>query len=109
MVRTWPAVLVAPILVLVDQSVAYVLVPWSCSHQTTVWLHVTHLVFLAATLATVFPAMRRLHPEAPPTSPDEQGERRRLFGFLGLWIAALSALVVAAMWAMQWFIPACIS
>ena len=107
--KTWPAIVAAPLLALTDQSVAYALVPWSCSHQTTLWLHVTHVAFLAATLAILLPVLRGLQLEAPPSSPDEQGERRRFLTFAGSFIGALSALVIGAMWAMQWFIPACVS
>jgi hypothetical protein len=107
--RTWPAVLAAPVLALVDQSVAYALVPWSCSHQGSLLLHATHAVFLVVTLATIVPAAMRLQPASPPSSPDEQGERRRFFGFVGISIGAFSALVIAAMWGMLWFLPPCAS
>jgi hypothetical protein len=108
-VKTWPAILVAPMLALTDQSVAYVLVPWSCSHQAMLWPSLTHAAFLLATLATLLPLLRDLRLGAPPSSPDEQGERRQFLALTGSFVAAFSALVIAAMWAMHGFIPACVS
>jgi hypothetical protein len=96
-------------LALADQSVAYVLVPWSCAHQATFWPSLTHAAFLLATLATLLPPLRDLQLGSPPSSPDEQGERRRFLAFTGSFVAAFSALVIAAMWAMHGFIPACSS
>jgi hypothetical protein len=107
--RTWPAVLLAPVLALADQSVAYALVPWSCSHQSMGWLHAVHATFLVATLATLVAPWSRLAPGAPPTSSDEQVERRNFFALVGVLVAVFSALVIVAMWIPQWLIPACAS
>lgn len=105
--RSWPAVLLAPVLALVDQSVAYALVPWSCSHQSVAVPHAVHALFLAATLGTLFVPLRRLEPGEPPAMPDERLERRHFFAGVSLFVALLSALVILAMWIPSWFIPAC--
>lgn len=106
--RTWPAVILAPLLALADQALAYALVPWSCSHQITGALHAVHLAFLVATLATAVPPWRRLSLRAPPASPNEEAERRHFFAIVGLLTASFSALVITAMWIPQWFISPCI-
>jgi hypothetical protein len=106
--RTWPAVF-APALALVDQSVAYALVPWSCAHQQTVWLHATHAIFLVAILATLVAPWSRLLPAEPPSSPDPRRERQHFFALMGVLLALLSATVVAAMWATQYWLPPCAS
>jgi len=56
--RTWPGIVLAPLLALADQSVAYALVEWGCHAQQFASLHIVHLVFLLATLATLVPAWR---------------------------------------------------
>ncbi|HYC35945.1 MAG TPA: hypothetical protein VEC19_05950 [Usitatibacter sp.] len=105
--RTWPAVIAAPLLALADQSVAYALVPWACSHQGMAILHVSHAAFLVAILATLPGAWSRLDAGFPPSSPDEGMERRSFFGMVGAMMVAFSALVVLAMWIPQWFIAPC--
>ena len=106
--RTWPAVLLAPLLALADQSVAYAFVGWSCAHQAMAPLHAVHAAFLVAVLATAVSPSRRLDPDAPPTLQVEEHERRNFFALVGVLTAALSALVIVAMWIPQWFISPCI-
>ena len=106
--RTWPAVLLAPVLALADQGVAYAFVGWSCSHQVVAPLPAVHAAFLAAVLATAISPWRRMEPGAAPTLSIEEHERRNFFALVGLLTAAISALVIVAMWIPQWFIPPCI-
>jgi hypothetical protein len=107
--RTWPAVILAPLLALIDQSVAYAMVPWACSHQAPGVLNAVHATFLVATLLTLVPAWRRLQPGAAPSARNPELERRHFFALVGVLSAAFSALVIVAMWIPQWFIGPCVS
>src|SRR4029434_8334576 len=42
LMRTWFALIVAPLLALADQSVSYATVAWSCAHQHSLPLHLIH-------------------------------------------------------------------
>ena len=50
--RIWLALLLAPILALADQSVAYAISGWACAHQQPLATHAVHLVLLLAVLAS---------------------------------------------------------
>ena len=49
--RTWVALIVAPLLALTDQTVAFALVHWACAQQSIWVVHLSHIVFLATTAA----------------------------------------------------------
>ena len=51
--RTWFALLAAPILALSDQSISYAAAGWTCAHQGTWVPHVLHGAFLVACVAAV--------------------------------------------------------
>jgi hypothetical protein len=106
--RTWPGMLLAPLLALADQGVAYALVPYGCSHQHSAGLHLTHAVFLLATLACAVLAWPVARPALPALQEGPGGiERQAMMGAVALGIAALSAAIVVALWIPQWVLPPC--
>jgi len=105
--RTWPALLLAPVLALADQVVAFATVGWACAHGRAIAVHAVHALFLAATLATLAPAWRRWRDARRRT--DEAGQRVRFLATMGLAVAALSAGVIASMWLAGWFIAPCVA
>ena len=98
--RNWPALLVAPVLALVDQSAAYALLPWACATQNAPWLNGVHLVFLLGALATLVPAARGVRASHGLRKADsgEAGDRPRLLPIAALLVGLLSSLVIVAMW-----------
>lgn len=111
--RSWPALLAAPLLALIEQSVVYALSTPTCSSQREAWLHAIPLAFLCLTLlltAMAWVELRRLRHEGwgtPHTDADE-GERRRHFvARLAVWLGALSSLVILALWIPQWVLSPC--
>lgn len=106
--RTWPALVLAPSLVLADQSVAYAFVGWSCAHQHTVAVDAVHLVFLAATLAIAFFAGRALRVAGGVAAGREGAPGdRRMMALVALLAALLCALVIVAMWLPHWALAPC--
>jgi uncharacterized membrane protein (DUF4010 family) len=107
--RTWPALLLAPALVLTDQSVAYALVDWSCASQSRGLPHLVHALFLAATLATVTLAWRshRMARERRQRDEGESGVRPALMAEIAVLVGLLSAAVIVAMWIPQWMLSPC--
>lgn len=113
MLRTWLALIVAPSTALGVQSVMYALVTPSCASQSRVGLHAAAAVGLAIAVVLALLAFSdwSLHHREPGASPDEDaGDRRtarRFLAIVGTAIAALSALVILAMWFATWVLSPC--
>jgi hypothetical protein len=106
--RSWPALVLAPSLVLADQSVAYAFVGWSCAHQHTAAVDIVHLAFLAATLVIAFFAGRALTAAGGMAGGREGAPGdRRMMALVALLAALLSALVIVAMWVPHWALAPC--
>ena len=107
--RTWPGIVLAPVLALADQSIAYALVPWGCSYQHFAALQVVHLVFLLGALATLVPAwhgaMRRRVPDR--AMPGDNHDRHHFMSVVSLMTGSFSALVIVALWIPQWVLSPC--
>jgi hypothetical protein len=104
----WPAMLLAPLLALVDQSVAYSLVGWACRTQHPLVPHLVHLLFLAATLVTLVPPIRQLegHPVHSVLGHEDDGPDSLAMTAIG--IGVISAATIAAMWIPQWVLSPCL-
>lgn len=108
--RIWFALIVAPLLALGDQGVAFALVGWVCAHQDPVPLHATHALFLAITTAAALAARRAWRETAAVHAGrgDAAAQRHFLAG-VAMTIAVLSAAAIVAMWIAVWMIPSCIA
>lgn len=104
---SWPGLLVAPLLALADQGVAYAMVEWSCRTQQAAVGHFVHLAFLVLTLATAWMAWREWAPRPLPGDAGDARSRTSFLAMMAVATAALSALVIAAMWLPQWFLSPC--
>jgi hypothetical protein len=106
--RIWIGLLLAPVLALTDQSVAYALVGWACAHQTMAPVHAAHLLFLALTTGACALSWRAWRETAviPANEGDAVLQRHFLAG-VATSVAALSAVAVVAMWIATWMISSC--
>ena len=105
----WAGIVVTPSLVLADQSVAYALVQRSCARQDLTTMHLVHIVFLAAVLVILALAAAERRRFVPNVREDA-GDRATygsMLGTMAVLIAALSALVIVALWAPQWILSPC--
>jgi len=93
------ALIVAPLLALGDQSVAYAMVGWSCVHTGTLAIHALHLLSLAATVAAAAFAFVRWR-----STPEHS-----FLAGIATAAATLSALTIVAMWIPVWLISPCIA
>ena len=107
--RIWFALLVAPILALTDQSVAYAMTGWACAHQQAFALHGVHLVFFAATITGTIAAWGLWRATSPSRTRNETLARRHFLAGLATASGALSALAIAAMWIPNWVLSPCLS
>ena len=107
--RIWFALIVAPLLALADQSIAFAMVAWSCAHQTTTAMHVVHLSFLAATVASTAAAWQCWRETRPQGSVLHSPVQIHFLAGVATAAAALSALTIIAMWSAAWIIASCVS
>ena len=105
--RLWVPLLLAPVLALADQVVAFSAVGWACDHEGALVVHGIHVAFLVATAATLVPAWRIWR--ASRACADEAARRQHFLGNMALASAALSAFVIAAMWLTVWVIAPCVA
>ena len=105
--RIWLALLLAPILALTDQSVAYALSGWACSHQQPFATHAAHLIFLAAVVASTVLAYGLWRDTRSAPGAGEPPASRHFLAGLAMASGTLSALVIAAMWYPTWILSPC--
>lgn len=106
----WIALIIAPLLALADQSVAFSLVSWSCAHQSVLWIHLSHSMFLSLLLVTVFAVSRMwLRTRIGAGGTTERLRQNHFLSGVAAVVASLSALAVIAMWLPTWIVSACIA
>jgi hypothetical protein len=96
---TWPALLIAPLLALADQALAYALTPALCAAQRGEWLHAVAATFTIASAALTLPAVRALRSADPS---------QRFLASLAAGVGALSTLVLLALWLPKWVLEPCL-
>jgi len=106
--RSWLALIVAPVLALVDQSISYAAVDWACAHQNVLVVHAAHAGFFVLTVAAAVAAWQ-LWREPGMAPAGEAPARRRFVAGIAAAMAALSALTVAAMWVATWMLAPCVA
>jgi len=110
--RSWLALILAPALALATQSVLYAMVTPSCGAQLRLNLHIAAAVALAivvvlAVLAFGESSLRRGEPGSPDSDEAEHPAPRRFLANVACAVAALSALVILAMWFTLWVLSPC--
>jgi len=103
----WPALIVAPLLALADQSVAYALAPWLCGHQQAGLGHAVHTAFLVAIVITAVPAWAAARVLASHEKTSREG--RPMLAVVASLVALLSIVIVVALWIPQWVLSPCFS
>ena len=116
---SWPALLLAPIVALAQQSIAYSLVTPACAQQSRTVLHAVAAVSLVLVFAMTVMAWRAWR--APPSDGEARGEQRavtfadgigasarpRFIDLVAVIVGALSALVCVAQWVPIWMLSPC--
>ena len=106
---TWIALIVAPLLALTDQTVAFALVHWACAHQSTWVVHLSHAIFLTIAATAAAGACQRWRETAISAGTAEATVQFRFLAGLAMMVAMLSAIVILAMWIPTWMISPCIA
>jgi hypothetical protein len=103
----WPAILLAPLLVLVDQSVTYAMVGWACRSQHELPIHAVHAFFFLATVATMIAPFKVLETHPIHSFMGSEDDGPDVLAITAIGVALLSALTILAMWLPQWFLSPC--
>jgi|KBSSwiStaDraftv2_1062776.scaffolds.fasta_scaffold93993_3 hypothetical protein len=98
MLRTSPVLVIAPLLALGEQALAFALVPLACAAQAGPWLHAVPAAALALGLALALVTSYSAR-AAPP--------QRTLLGRLASVMAWLSVVVLLALWLPVWVLEPC--
>jgi hypothetical protein len=104
----WFALLVAPIVALVDQGVALSMTAWACRGQHGVALHVLHVGFALVTATATLLAWRAWRETPDHEEASEATARRRFFAGMAIGASALSLLVIVTMWIPTWVLSSCL-
>jgi hypothetical protein len=107
--RIWFALLAAPILALADQGIAYAAAGWACAHQQALAGHALHGIFFVACVAAAIAAGQLWRVQPRPAPAEEPSARRHFLAGIATASAALSALVILAMWIPNWLLSPCFS
>ena len=105
----WLGLFLAPAVFFVHLQLTYLMVPWACVQQTTLWLHVAGVagVLLAALgTAIAWVTWVRVGREAPGEAAGP-APRARLLAVCGVATSAMFVLLLLAQWATAFFISPC--
>lgn len=108
--KSWPALIVAPLLALGSQAVMYALVTPSCSLQTRLPIHAVAAASLLAVIALTVLAFREWQQASgvrPPMDSDAPHNTQRFLDACATALGALSALVILMMWMGVWVLSPC--
>ena len=101
------ALLVVPVLALVDQSVALSMTGWACRGHHGLALHLVHAGFALATAAGIGLAWQSRRDTADG-APNEPTARRHWFAGMAIAASTLSLLVILTMWFPTWLLSSCL-
>ena len=104
----WFALLVAPVLALVDESIALSMTSWACRGQHGLALHIVHMAFAIATAAATVLAWRRWRETSHDEAASETIARRRFLAAMAIGVSVLSLLVIVTMWVPTWVLSSCL-
>jgi len=114
--RSWPALLIAPVIALTDLSVLYAMVTPSCARQDPVALHAVAALSLVLVICLTVLAWRvwrressRSGGERAVTATDSSAAARRpgFVDLVAMVVGGLSLLVCVALWLPVWLISPC--
>ena len=124
--RSWPALLLAPLIALADLSAIYALVTPACMRQDRSGLHVVAVAALLIVLALTLlawhawlDASARVDGSAMVAGPngdprevtradgDAAVDRQRFIALVAVLVGALSVLVCLALWLPIWLLSPC--
>jgi hypothetical protein len=94
--RTWPALIVAPLLALASISLGYALVTPACERSSAWLMHAALLMFLALSVASTIAAWLSL-----------QAARREFLPLVSTWSGVFFSAVIVVQWLALFIVSPC--
>lgn len=107
----WFGLLAPPVAMLINLSLGYALVPWSCAAKSRVLLHGEIAVLVLISVAAGLVAHREWKRFGGGGEADDAGgpaARTRFLGVLGIGSSALFTLILLAQWLANVFFTPCL-
>jgi len=113
----WPGILlmlapfvVSPLVALVNEEVAYVVVPWACYRDAAGWVRVVPLVSLVVLIALALVSFGDWRRVGGGTAANDAtvADRIRFVALAGLGVTGISALAVVWQWVATWMVHPCL-
>ena len=112
----WPGIflmlapfVVSPLVALVNEEVAYVVVPWACYRDAAGWLSVVPIVSLLLLAGLALVAFRDWRRAGGGTAAEQDtvADRTRFVALAGLGVTGISMLAVAWQLLAMWMVHPC--
>ena len=107
----WAGIIVPPVAMLINLSIGYALVPWSCAAHSRTLLHAEIGVLVLISVAAGFVAHREWRRYGGGGASDDAagpGPRARFLGAMGLASSALFTMILLAQWLANAYLTPCI-
>lgn len=100
----------SPVVALVNEEVAYAVVPWACYRGAAAWVRVVPLVSLLVLIALALLSLRDWRRVGRGTATDDAtiADRTRFVALAGLGITGISMLAVVWQWIATWMVQPCL-
>jgi hypothetical protein len=105
----WVGFFLAPAVFFAHLQIGYVLIPWACTKQQDIWVHVVGIASVILAALGTFAAWvtwRRAGREVPGEGPGAL-PRTRFIGAVGLGMNAVITLILLLQWVAGLFISVC--
>jgi len=112
----WPGMLVmlaplvvSPLVALINEEVAYVVVPWACYHETAGWVRVVPAVSLIVLIVLALVSLRDWRRVGGGTTAERAtiADRVRWVALAGLGVTGISTLAVGSFRVATWMVFPC--
>jgi hypothetical protein len=107
--RTWLALLIAPLVALGQQSLMLALATPACARQTLAGLHATSALSVVVTAVSTLLALQARRRAAAEPAIEGSSGRRRLMSGIAVAIGGFSLLLALALWLPVWLLSPCVS
>lgn len=112
----WPGILmlaagivIAPLVALINEEVAYVVVPWACHRGAPLLIRIVPAISLVVVVVLGLVSLRDWRRAGRGTHTDDAtlADRTRFIALAGIGLSGLSALMILWSWIATWMLSPC--
>ena len=105
--RIWFPLIVAPLLALADQSLAFPVMGWACVHALPIAVHGAHALFFVVAAAGTLPALTAWRTLPSGTTNNADLAQRHFLMGVAAASGVLSSFAILVMWVPAWLMAPC--